>query len=1152
MSTTDRQNRLLLAEDWKTIYQSFKYADFQSYDFDNLRRTMISYIRQNYPEDFNDYIESSEYIALIDLIAFLGQNLAFRTDLNARENYIELAERRESILRLARLISYNPSRNIPANGLLKLESISTTEDVIDSNNNNLSGQTVIWNDSTNPNWNEQFNKILNAALPANNPFGKPVSSANINGVLTEQYRFNASNTNIPVYSFSKNINGTTRRFEIVSTVINEDETAIAEEAPIPGNKLSFIFRDNGQGAGSANSGFFLHFRQGNLKDSTFTIDSPTPNTVVNIDADNINNSDIWLYSLDSNQSEDELWTKVDAVEGNNIVYNSVAKGIRDIYSVVSRVNDRISLIFSDGVFGSLPKGTFKVYYRTSANARFKILPNDMTGIQLQVPYISKTGSSETLNIILELKTVVDNADATESNDSIKTNAPSNYYTQNRLITGEDYNIGTLGVSQQIIKSKAVNRTSSGISRYYDLRDATGKYSNTLLFGDDGSIYEESLDRKFGFVFNNKTDIEGVINNQIISVIKNNYTKNFYYKNFDRNTSVFELLYTWNATTTDTNRTTGQFIDQYDIPVAVSSFTVGVMKYIEPEALVKFTAPSGKYYDKNNDLKDGTPSKLGDKTYLWTKVISVFEDGVEFDDSGLGPLVFNDKIPTGSRLTEIIPKYNITLTNDTIIEMIDQIFAFRTFGLRYDVDSRQWRVITSNNLNSTNDFNLSKSGDTSNQQQDASWLMLFETNGESYTVKTRGLRYVFQSDKQIRFYFDGEDRIFDSKTGKIVTDTIKILNNNNQPDSLLPFTQNWEWQVSAAYRNAAGYIDSTKLELTFVDSDNDGVIDDPDVFDHVVAPDVSPATKYIFAKKVVENKVDNFYYVNAEEEKIVNLASEAAVGAFSSYDQDTVFYFRNKDIFKVFDSTKTKLQLSIDYLAYIGRDNIRFDYRHAANENRRIDPSSSNIQDVYLLTKTYDESYRRYLTNNTVEKPLPLSSDALFLEYGSEINKIKSVSDEVIYHPVKYKPLFGSKADIDLQASIKVIKNPSRVLNDNDIKTRVVDYVNKFFALENWDFGETFYFSELAAYIMKEMSPDISSILLVPRNEVQSFGSLYEIKSENDEIFVSAATVSDVEIIDAITADRLNASGIVVTSDDILNTGVQSTETTTTYITGGSN
>ena len=127
MSSTDRQNRLLVAEDWKRIYQSFRNADFQSYDFENLRRVMISYIRENYPEDYNDYIESSEYLALIDMIAFLGQSIAFRVDLNARENFLELAERRESVLRLARLLSYNAKRNKSANGLLKFQSVGMTQ-----------------------------------------------------------------------------------------------------------------------------------------------------------------------------------------------------------------------------------------------------------------------------------------------------------------------------------------------------------------------------------------------------------------------------------------------------------------------------------------------------------------------------------------------------------------------------------------------------------------------------------------------------------------------------------------------------------------------------------------------------------------------------------------------------------------------------------------------------------------------------------------------------------------------------------------------------------------------------------------------------------------------------------------------------------------
>ena len=121
---------------------------------------MINYLRENYPEDFNDYIESSEYLALIDMMAFLGQSFAFRVDLNSRENFLELAERRESILRLSRTLSYNAKRNKPATGLLKWESVSTTEDVIDGNGRNVSNQEIVWNDPSNPNWLDQFIRII--------------------------------------------------------------------------------------------------------------------------------------------------------------------------------------------------------------------------------------------------------------------------------------------------------------------------------------------------------------------------------------------------------------------------------------------------------------------------------------------------------------------------------------------------------------------------------------------------------------------------------------------------------------------------------------------------------------------------------------------------------------------------------------------------------------------------------------------------------------------------------------------------------------------------------------------------------------------------------------------------------------------------------
>jgi hypothetical protein len=208
-------NKLLVSEDWKKIYQSFRNSDFQSYDFETLRRTMISYLQENFPEDFNDFIDSSEYIALIDIIAYLGQNLSFRIDLNARENFLETAERRDSILRLAQLISYVPTRNVPAHGQLKVTAISTTDNVIDANGVNLANTTIGWNDSTNSNWYQQFISIFNSSMAGAGSFGKPTDRNTISGILTEQYKINSSNSDIPLYSFLKNINGTSMNFEVV-------------------------------------------------------------------------------------------------------------------------------------------------------------------------------------------------------------------------------------------------------------------------------------------------------------------------------------------------------------------------------------------------------------------------------------------------------------------------------------------------------------------------------------------------------------------------------------------------------------------------------------------------------------------------------------------------------------------------------------------------------------------------------------------------------------------------------------------------------------------------------------------------------------------------------------------------------------------------
>jgi hypothetical protein len=96
-----------------------------------------------------------------------------------------------------------------------------------------------------------------------------------------------------------------------------------------------------------------------------------------------------------------------------------------------------------------------------------------------------------------------------------------------MITGEDYNIAPLSVNQQVIKVKSVNRSSSGISRYFDLVDPTGKYSKTNLFADDGALYKEEYDDSFRFSYVTKTDIEAVIYNQLSEVLKSKQLRDFY-------------------------------------------------------------------------------------------------------------------------------------------------------------------------------------------------------------------------------------------------------------------------------------------------------------------------------------------------------------------------------------------------------------------------------------------------------------------------------------------------------------------------------------------------------------------------------------------------------------------------------------------------
>jgi len=1135
MSATDRQNRLLVAKDWTKVYQSFRNADFQSYDFENIRRSMIDYLRQNFPEDFNDYIESSEYLALIDLIAYLGQSIAFRVDLNARENFLELADRRDSVLRLARMLSYNAKRNQAAKGVLKVTSIQTTQNVLDSNGRNLSNQVVSWNDSSNNNWYDQFITVMNAAMPASQQFGNPSDKATIYNVPTEQYKFNSTNTSVPVYGFTKTVNGSRMDFEVTSTTFTGQDY-IYEEAPKIGAPLACVYKNDGQGSASNNTGFFLYFTQGTLSHGSFTVSQPSTSETIDLDSTNINDTDIWLYKVDQRGNESDLWTQVPNLTGNNIIYNSLNKSIKNIYKVITRAGDRISLSFSDGTFGNIPLGTFSLYYRISNGLSYTINPQDIRGVTLTIPYKSAYGQAEELTITLSLQSSVNNSSVTESNATVKANAPATYYTQNRMVTAEDYNISPLSVSQEIAKIKAVNRSSSGISRYLDLIDPTGKYSKTNLFADDGVLYQELYTENTTFTYSSRTDIQGIIVNKIFDIISDPNLRNFYYSKFT-NISTTLLDISWYNVTTDTQFSSGYVGSSIDKkPYVLSTYTNTALKYIAVGSLIKFEAPlddkgNKQVFDRNNSnalIKQTLVPQSNTSSYIWAEVVSLSGDGTAGGtgilSTGEGAVVLNDSIPTGALATRVVPVWKTTIGSTVITTMTDLIANNTPFGLRYDINTQTWQIIFQSNLDSSSPFSLSKQGDVTNLQLDASWLLLFVTDTVTYTVSTRKLRYIFESAAQIRFYYDGNERVYDNVSGTLLTDSINILNINTQPGSALPFTFDQKFKITNQFIGLDGYIDTKKIVVTFNDKDNTGVVQDPDTFNNVVvSPTSTLLTSYIVLERyTVEAGQEDYRYITNNDSKVIVLATQPA--SFAQYNDGQYFYFVDVDTVAVYNATVSELIPSLKYKVFLGRDNLKFQYTHNASDTHRIDPGVSNIMDVFVLTNSYDLQFRQWLNNIITSKPLPPSSDELNNSFAPKLNLIKTISDEIIYHPVKYKVLFGSKAEKNLQAQFKVVVNKTVVLSDNDIKTQILSAINNFFALGNWDFGDTFYFTEMASYVTSQVSPAIVNFVIVPSASSLSFGGLFEITAGPDEIFISGATIDNIDIVSTMTSTTINSIG----------------------------
>ena len=422
----------------------------------------------------------------------------------------------------------------------------------------------------------------------------------------------------------------------------------------------------------------------------------------------------------------------------------------------------------------------------------------------------------------------------------------------------------------------------------------------------------------------------------------------------------------------------------------------------------------------------------------------------------------------------------------------------------------------------------------NANLDSSWIVSFIQRAGSYTVRIRYLSYIFGSLEQNRFYFDSNEKKYNDSLGKVVKDTVNVLNINKKSDLITQLQTDVKFEIIDTIKFDDGYESTKEIKLSFLDSDDDGIIDNPEEFIQLAGADQELNFLYFQSVKD-EYGTETFELVNNSSDLIIAAEKQSLIDLTDTvtYPDGQLIYFYDidentvKKVVRTTDSvsgrTSAVLETQANYRAYVGRRDLKFQYVHNASSDRRIDPSVSNIIDLYLLTRSYDESFRIYLAGGSDTVPEAPTTENLRVNFGSTLSQIKSISDDIVYHPVKYKILFGSKAEEKLQATFKVVKNSARSVNDNDLKVRIILAINTFFDVRNWDFGDRFYMSELTTYVLNSVAPDCSNLVIVPKQRSQVFGSLFEIQSRPDEILISGATVDDIEIVTAITATEINAT-----------------------------
>lgn len=1069
------------AEAWERAYEAFNQINFSAFDFNTIKQSLIDHVKLFYPEDFNDYIESSEFIALLELFAYVGELFSYRLDLNAHENFITQAQRKESILRLAKLISYTPTRNLPARGLVKITSITTTEQIFDSNGVNLANTRVNWNDQNNSNWKEQFFLIINRILRQEFGSISPTERVQIDDVLFELYQIENNPITNGVLPYNVSVSGTNLPMELVPVSLTE--TSPEERRPDNVSSFSILYGSDGLGDGSDTTGFFCFTKQGTLTKETTTFDGVTPNQTYEVEVDNINDTDVYLNNVDpvTGETIDDgsvsgaksgEWVEVDLANAQNIIFNTNER--RQKYEIETLEDDQVRIIFGDGEFSNIPSGTFDIWYRTSLNEDIVVPQNTVINRGASFTYTDDNGNVQTLSFTFSLIGSLQNASASEDIEHIRRVAPSVYYTQDRMVNNRDYNTFMLQ-DPTILKMRAVNRTFAGDSKYIYWHDPSETYEHVKLFGCDLAVYVEEGEQ---FV-----EVEtGVLDDLI----------DFYIEPILATTDFFTILTTRGVENFQLRKT----FTIAERAVLFNVLTDVVNSVAFPPIHIWFSPDTLSF--EFVAVGAGTPAAPSITSTLGSPGVP-FTNPIWTDNEGV--IVVEFTAPD---------EWRVTWKTERIVAQSDQTRFWNTNDAN--------RTIDYDTLNSVNDriVVLRANVDETHQNILASDFT-FNVLGQELTVEElRDIHRLSVLPQDV-----DSDNIADNMDLDVLLDGSLVFSQElgSPPREItLPFPVLYDdFTGSDPILTLVGNVTGVMT----IDGDGSPAhfqLEDPEApGTSIGSGEAGDVIRVLTSDTQVTLQNRDFVYFSREdstsdwvlESLTTDIIEEwyAEVATAGTYPVN-------------WDDTNSL------YRRLRGRQDFNFAWFHSADRFRLIDPAQTNIIDTFIITRGYQVAFTNWLENVTsIEPDAPTSLD--LRTTFSDLLDNKMISDTLILHSGKFKVLFGSKAIPELQAKLKVVRPTSTnttgnatSLTDNQVKTAIVEVVRTFFDVNVWEFGETFYFTELATAIHNDLRSEISSVVLVPQSANHQFGDLFQVLAREDEIFQADIGVEDIDVVQSFTATAL--------------------------------